>query len=244
MRRASLIAVLVAGSIAMSATTAWAQLGSRRSGGSYDTWGFNDDAFAAAAALNSANSTARTTAQSFQAWSQRASQGYGTQSGIRNTMDAAAQQRNQAIYSQQQANRDWWLQTQQQQMVQQQAAQRQFDTGRYAAAPAGFEAASVTAPSAPKAAADIINWLPLLQAPQFAAERAKIEAPYRRSAQGLSSPTAEDYENMIKATEQMKLILRGMTATITAQQYLDAEAYLDKLASEARERLEKNEPKK
>jgi hypothetical protein len=239
MQRIFLIAVFAAASIGMSAATASAQMwpGSRRSYSSYDTWGYNDDAVAAAYALNSSNNAARNTAQSYQAWSQRAAPTSGMQSDIRNTMDASAQRRTQDIYSQQQAGRDWWFQVQQQQMAQQRAQAPQ-----YSAVPAGFE--SLPAPVAPKAATDIIKWLPLLQAPQFAAERARVEAPYRRSSKGLSRPTAEDYQDMIKAAEQMKRILKGMTANITAQEYLNAEAFLDKLAAEARDRLGQATPKK
>jgi hypothetical protein len=242
MRRISLIAVLTAASIAMSAATASAQWpGSRRSSSSYDTWGYNDDAVAAAAALNSSSYAARSTAQSYQAWSQQAAPTYSRQNNIRGTMDAAAQQRSQNIYNQQQAGRDWWFQTQQQQMAQQQARGPQYA----AAPPTGFEAATVSAtPGTPKAATDIIKWLPLLQLPQFAAERKKIEAPYLRSSQGLSRPTVDDYQGMIKSADQMKLILKGMTANITAQEYLGAEAFLDQLAAEARKQMEDETPKK
>jgi hypothetical protein len=105
----------------------------------------------------------------------------------------------------------------------------------------GFESAP---PDMPRAATDIIKWLPLLQAPQFAAERARVEAPYRRSSKGPIIPTAKDYQDMIAATGQMKVILKGMVTYITAQQYLNAEAFLDQLAAEARGRLEMAAPKK
>ena len=42
----------------------------------------------------------------------------------------------------------------------------------------------------------------------------------------------------------MKLILQGMAAGISAQDYLNTEAFLDQLAAEARGRLEKVSPKK
>ena len=66
---------------------------------------------------------------------------------------------------------------------------------------------------------------------------ARIEAPYRRSAKGLSMPTAQDYDDMIDATEKMKVILKGMVANLTAHDYLNAEAFIDRLATQARERL-------
>ena len=70
-----------------------------------------------------------------------------------------------------------------------------------------------------------------------------IEAPYRRNPTGLSIPTADDYKNMIETTGRMKETLKQMTAEISAQEYLDAEAFLDQLATEARQRLEKAQPK-
>jgi hypothetical protein len=49
---------------------------------------------------------------------------------------------------------------------------------------------------------------------------------------------------MIKAVEQMQTTLKSMTARITAQEYFQAKPFLDQLAAEARERLEKLAPKK
>jgi hypothetical protein len=115
---------------------------------------------------------------------------------------------------------------------------RRYELAQFAP---GFESAS---PAAPPVATDIIKWSPVLQAPQFAEQRARIEAPYRRGAKGLSTPTAKDYQDMIAATGQMKLILKNMATEISAQDYLNAAAFLDQLAAEARGRLEKASPKK
>jgi hypothetical protein len=117
-------------------------------------------------------------------------------------------------------------------------AQRLYETAQFAP---GFESATS---AVPPAATDIIKWSPALQAPQFAEQRARIEAPYRRSAKGLSTPTAKDYQDMLAATGQMKLILKDMATGISAQDYLNTEAFLDQLAAEARGRLEKASPKK
>ena len=238
MRRTCLIAGITAVWIGMSAATVSAQMfpRSRYNRSSYD--GYDDGALAAAAALNSADNSAHDNAQAYQAWSQQAasSQRSGMESGIRSEMDANSQQYTQSIYNRRQAGRDWWFQVEQQQVAQQQAR-----AARYAAMSAGFESAQTA--NAPKAATDIIKWLPLLQAPQFAAERARIEAPYRRNSKGLSTPTVNDYRNMIEAAEQMKAILKGMTAEITAEEYFDSEDFLSRLAAEARERLERASPK-
>jgi hypothetical protein len=239
MRRTCLVVGIAAVWIGMSAATVSAQMfpRSRYNHSSYD--GYDDGAIAAGFALNSADNAARNASQSYQAWRQQAtsSQMSGMESSIRNTMNAGDQQYAQSLYNRQQAGRDWWFQVEQQQ-----AAQRQAQASRYAAMPTGFE--SAPASSAPKVATDIIQWPLLLQAPQFAAQRAQIEAPYRRSSKGLSRPTAEDYQAMVKIAERMKETLKGMTANITAQEYFDTEAYLDQLAAEARKRLEEAAPKK
>jgi hypothetical protein len=114
--------------------------------------------------------------------------------------------------------------------------QRQYDAARWQDQLSGFE----SSPSiVPVAATDVIRWLPALQGPQFAGQRARIEAPYRRSAKGLSTPTAKDYQDMIDATGKMKAILKATAGYLTAQDYLDAEAFLDRLAAEARDKLDK-----
>jgi hypothetical protein len=145
-----------------------------------------------------------------------------------------APQQNQAL---QQQNLDAQWRDQEAQW-QYEAVRRQEQAAQFTP---GFESA---APDTPRAATDIIKWLPLLQAPQFAAERARVEAPYRRSSKGPIIPSAKDYQEMIDATGQMKVTLKEMTTYITAQQYLNAEAFLDQLATEARGRLENAAPKK
>ncbi len=239
MRRTALIAVIFAVCIGMSAATVSVQMfpRSRYNRSSYD--GYDDGALAAAAALNSADNAERNASQSYQAWSQQAasSQMSGVESGIQSAMNAGDQQYAQNLHNRQQAGRDWWFQVERQQV-----AQRRAQASRYAAMTAGFE--SAPAANGPKANTDIIKWLPLLQAPQFAAQRTLIEAPYRRNSKGLSTPTVDDYRNMIKAAEQMKAILKGMTAEITAEEYFDSEDFLNRLAAEARERLEQAAAKK
>ena len=162
-----------------------------------------------------------------------AQQSAAMQRSIRHAMSAEAGRRSDQIYGQQQADRDWWLQVQQQQI----ADRRQV--AELAAITIGFRAAS-----APKAATDVIRWPSLLQGPQFAEQLAQIEAPYRRNSKGPIVPTATDYKNMIQAAERMRSIVKELTANLTAREYLDSQAFLDRLAAEARGRLEKATPKK
>ena len=49
---------------------------------------------------------------------------------------------------------------------------------------------------------------------------------------------------MIEAAGQMKTILNGMAADVSARDYLDAETSLDQLAADARDRLGKAAPRK
>jgi hypothetical protein len=150
------------------------------------------------------------------------------QQDIRNTLQSQAQAQSQAALSRQQSNRDWWFQVQQQQVAQRQTMAPRPSISR--ASDGGFEA-----PQAPKAATDIIPWQPILCEPEFAAQRAAIEAPYRRGA----ALTEADYQTMIEAAGQMKAILQKMTTQISAQEYLGAEAFIDQLAAEARGRIAK-----
>ncbi|MEI8373718.1 MAG: Ni/Fe-hydrogenase cytochrome b subunit [Planctomycetota bacterium] len=89
----------------------------------------------------------------------------------------------------------------------------------------------------------IINWPLLLRGSHFAEHRARIEAPYRCSATGLSSPTAQDYEEMIRVTEQMKAVLKQISAQISARDYLNTEARLDQFAAKVRSRIAIHTPK-
>ena len=85
---------------------------------------------------------------------------------------------------------------------------------------------------------------PVVTDPAIRSQRTQIEAPYRRGSKGLSIPMADDYRNMVKAAEQMKAILKGMTAELTAAEYFDGEDFLNRLAAEARGRMEQAAPKK
>jgi hypothetical protein len=153
------------------------------------------------------------------------------QRSIRYAMSAETERRSEQIFARQQADRDWWLLVQQQQIAERQQA-------------AAVAAMTADSKPIPQAATDVINWPSRLQAEQFTEQRTQIEAPYRRSSKGLSTPTAADYKEIIKRVEQMKLILKEMTAKLMAQEYFDAQAFLDRLAGEARERAEKATPTK
>jgi hypothetical protein len=233
MRRVSLTVVLTVACLAATAAALPAHSGPnhyRHYPGcycGYDSGVFYD--------LSAAGNASRYIAQSERLLGHQvaAQQAAATQSGIRYAMSAETQRRADQIYSQQQADRDWWLQVQQQQVAE-----------RRQAAQLAALMPSQTASSPPKVATDLIKWPSLLQAPQFADQRKRIEAPYRRKTKESSTPTAADYRDMIESVEQMRLILKGMTASITAQEYLDSQSFLDRLATQARQRLEKATAKK
>ena len=197
-------------------------------GGGYGAWG--------AAVAAQADAAQRNLAQQQHLASERiaAQQSAAMQASIRNTLSTQADMRTQGILSQQQSNRDWWFQVQQQQMAQ----RRALSAG---AAPGADPMFVPTAPASPvpPVATDIIPWPPVLWDTRFAEHRAAVEAPYRRDAGTQKVRTAADYESIIEAAGQMKLLLEAMTAEMSAQDYLHAERFLDQLAAEARGRIEK-----
>jgi len=231
MRHICTIIVIAATWMAISAATAAAQAwpGHHRYYGYYGGYGYNSAVVIYD--LGSAGNARRYAAQSERLLGQQiaAQQMAATQSGIRNAMEADAQRRVQNAFLQQQADRDWWFQTQQQQVAQRQALAAQLALIKAAE---GFD-------SATPAALDLIKWPSVLRDPQFAERRARIENPYRRGSKVPSTPTAKDCQEMIETAGQMKMILKGMAANISARDYLDAEAFLDQLAAEARGKLGK-----
>ncbi len=202
----------------------------------YGYWGGGYGGWGGAEVAEQADSTMRNIAAQQHAASQSiaAQQNATMQANIRNTLETQADMRSQSILNQQQANRDWWFQVQQQQMAQ----RRALSAGAGPAARQAFVPPS-TASRTASAATDIIPWPPVLCDSRFAQQRALVEAPYRRDDGMRTKPTVADYENIIKAVDQMKDILAGMTSEILAEPYLHAEKFLNQLAAEARERIEK-----
>ena len=170
--------------------------------------------------------------QNMQAGQQAAAgQNYVVQSGIRNMMATQAQNQTNASISQQQSNQDWWFQQQSQQMAQRRAMEMKQGV---ATIPAGF------APSRtpPPAALDIIKWPTVLQEACFASERAKIEAPYRRTPPTLSSPTAEDYRRMAATVDDMKAVLEWrLSEGVQTADYEEGKTFLNTLGSEIAARI-------
>jgi hypothetical protein len=166
------------------------------------------------------------------------------QTNIRNTMENQAQARNQAIMTQKQSDRDWWFQVQQQQVA---ARQGRPQSAPMISAPvATFEPSAGSTYSTDRPVSlpetdSIIRWPKTLCDARFAEDRAVIEAPYRRTENPPTNPTAAEYRNMLKATEQMKADLLQMTGKITAKQYLDSHQFLTQLAGELQGRLNRLE---
>jgi hypothetical protein len=227
-------AILAAGWLLMVASAAEAQFwpGYGYDGG-YGAWG--------AYAAGMENATTRNIAQQDRLAGQLAAnqQMAAMQNNIRNTLNTQAEMRTQMINSQQQSNSDWWFGVQQQQLAQRQAMSRGSASASAAAAAAQ---AVEQIPTAPQAQTDIIAWPPVLCDARFAEQRAMVEAPYRRVPKGQAKPTVEDYQNMIKAVDQMKILLNEMTSEVSAQVYLHAEKFLDQLATEARGRIGQTKP--
>jgi hypothetical protein len=187
--------------------------------------------------------------QRMQGQQQAAAQRAALQGSIRSTLTNQATAWNQASQNRQQQSQDWWWQVQQQQLAERQARQA------YRPAPAAPAAAPAFEPAATSAAMiaerppanDIIQWRPILYDRRFDALRAEVEAPYlRNGGKPLSQPTAADYRTMIKAFEQMKVVLRQMDSEISAREYLDTCQDIDGLIKQAGDRaarLEAAQPK-
>ena len=225
------------------AQTAAAQIGPRRDyrGGSYGGWDGDTVVYDTGATYNTTMTNA--SQQRMQGQAEAAAQRAAMQSGIRSTLSSQATARNQAILGQQQQSQDWWWQVQQQQIAQRQARQAYQPPSAPAATPAAapsFEPSTSTAAlvAGPEQANDIIQWRPILYDRRFDALRAQVEAPYLRNGRGkpLSQPTAADYRNMIKAFEQMKVLLRQMDSQISAREYLDTCQDIDGLIKQAGDR--------
>ena len=80
---------------------------------------------------------------------------------------------------------------------------------------------------------DIIKWPTVLQEQCFASERAKIEAPYRRTPPKLSVPTPADYRKMAGTVEDMKAVLEWrLKEGVDTADYNAAKTFLDQLGQE------------
>ena len=174
------------------------------------------------------NTQSRIAAQQRSATQSRAfSRSTRIQQDIHNTLASEGRTRTQAIQSSQQQGRDWWFQQEQRKLAQQKSRSGPVAS---VAAPRSYEPAATTVESA-----GIIKWPPLLKEQRFAKQRAMVELPYLDSATG--KPTADEYLGMVKATDQMKVLLKQMSYEINASEYLESEKFLDQLAGEARGRV-------
>ncbi len=227
MNRRILVTALVAGGVLGLAGPASAQF--------YPSYGYGDS-IGAAAVLGSNYRQAVTSqlkAQSMQTGQQAAmAQNYVVQSGIRNTLSSQAQSRADATLSQQQSHRDWWFQHQTQRSAQ--GAAMGYASG-VPADSLGF----VPSRRPPPAAMDIIKWPTELQENCFAADRARIEAPYRRTPPKLSVPTSADYREMADTVEDMEAVLEWrLKSGVHTANYNAAKTFLDRLGHEATARAE------
>ena len=210
-----LVPVILAG-------TATAQLGPY--GSYYGGWGaypYIDSSVYNTQSRIAAKQKAATQSQAF-------SRSTRIQQDIHDTLSSEGRMRTQAIQSSQQQGRDWWFQQEQRKLAQQKSRSGpRYGPVASVAAPRSYGSAATTEEST-----GIIAWPPLLKAQRFAKQRTMVESPYLDSATG--KPTAEEYLGMVKATDQMKVLLKQMSYEINASEYLESEKFLDQLADEAR----------
>jgi hypothetical protein len=84
----------------------------------------------------------------------------------------------------------------------------------------------------------LIPWPPVLCDRRFAEQRAKIEAPFRRSPGGQPKLSPADCQSMIDAIEQMEVILGQMTSETSVHDSFVAGKFLDQLATETRQQAQ------
>ncbi|MFZ5829938.1 MAG: hypothetical protein ACOY3P_07610 [Planctomycetota bacterium] len=159
---------------------------------------------------------------------------------IRNTLLNEAQMRTAGQVSSQQAARDWWFQTQEQQMARQSAARAMMPppmapvvTPIAATEPVGR---TVEQPGA-------IAWPRVLMNGRFAQQRAEIETPFERFAKGGAPVSDAEYDMIVRVSAEMQQGLDQLATEITAADYLSAKQFLDKMAGEARQRIEASSTK-
>ena len=240
MRKGCLLLVLAAIGVLGAIRPASAQFWPGRGYG-YGDWGGIAGAVALAGTDYRAANASQAAAQNRQAGQMiDVQRNIARTSDMRNALVAQSQNRTNDALTQRSSDRDWWFQVQQQQMAQQRGRDMgtQFATVGGAGPPpvaAGFRPVDPR----PEAALDIIKWPIALQDRAFASQRAQIEAPYRRSPPNLSAPTAADYDNMVKAVDDMRAILEWQLTQeggLVTQDYQQAKAFLDQLAKEASQR--------
>lgn len=92
-----------------------------------------------------------------------------------------------------------------------------------------------------EASTDVIPWPPALCDKRFAAQRAAIEAPFRRP-NAESGPTVAEYRSIADAARQMALGLRRMGPEVPAAEYLNAVAFVNQMDAEATKHFVKEAP--
>ena len=89
------------------------------------------------------------------------------------------------------------------------------------------------------AATDVIQWPTALEAESFASERAKIEAPYRRTPHKLSEPSMADYQKMLPVIDNMQAMLDWqLKEGLRTNDYNAAVAFLSEMSREASGRVD------
>jgi hypothetical protein len=107
-----------------------------------------------------------------------------------------------------------------------------------AAVPAALPSKSTVA-AKPSAENEAVPWPKALLDACFAAQRARIEAPFRRvlSSKG-SGFNSADCMNIIEAAKQMKVLLGQIAVQISEEDRIEAANFLDQLAAQARSILD------
>jgi hypothetical protein len=78
-----------------------------------------------------------------------------------------------------------------------------------------------------------MRWPTVLREPQFDKPRSELEKLLRAAHQSQAGLTSAEYEDIVKAAEKMREILRSMVHDLSAAEYLWVDQYLQNLAKQA-----------
>jgi hypothetical protein len=88
---------------------------------------------------------------------------------------------------------------------------------------------------------EIMLWPTLLKGKRFDADRAAVEAPFRRAYADKKPLTIEDYQSIIATVEKMKQTVKSMESQLVETEYDSVQKYLDDLIADAQKRIKARE---
>ena len=116
-------------------------------------------------------------------------------------------------------------------------------SGRPVSLPTAELAMATTSKKAEKAPApkEIMLWPTILKDSRFDADRAGVEAFFRRSYSDGRPLSAADYQGIIDSVSKMKVSLKSLEPQMVDSEYAAVDNYLDSLIEDAQKRIRARE---